>query len=58
MVRKGVFSEREAREVFESVLLVLEQAQALSGADQDIFAMAREQIEGPLRRSVPKPPQK
>lgn len=49
LIRKGVFTTEEGREIYEQALLMLEASQGAAPASQDVFDAARELIEQHLR---------
>jgi hypothetical protein len=49
LIRKDIISDREAHEIYEQALLMLESSQAQSSSP-DVFEAAREMIEQHLRR--------
>jgi ribosome recycling factor len=48
--KKGLLSNADVREIHEDALLMLEERQGAARASQDAFELARELIEGLLRR--------
>ena len=54
LIRKGILTTADAREIYERALLLIETAQTSSPHSQHVFAAARELIEQHLR--APKPP--